>query len=816
MDTIFQIGLSNSVAALLLAAVAAIVGLRGRRPALAHALWVLVLVKLITPPLFWLDLTRNKLAQASPEPGQAPQLVTGSPCRTSVQAGQSVALGQAVPRLMFGSPAPPSAPTQPRELPGTFATWVTPSSRLLAVGVCLALAVSWWAWVTWHVAGFLRLLRWARPAPEQVQNRARLLARQLGLRHAPEAWFVSSRVSPMLWSIGRPRLLLPGALWGQLTPEQADALLVHELAHYRRRDHWVRWLEIVVTGLYWWNPLLWWTRRSLHAAEEQCCDAWVVRTLPASSEAYARAILATADYIGETTDPTPLASTRLTSATELRRRLVRILDGSRSAPIWRPGMVVLSGLAAAILAMGPSYARRPSFRATPIDGLGREGEVGYGLQASALNDLGQVAGGWANQDPRYPHLANYQVWHPFRTLAGQAVVTAKTADLSELFVEQQRTWVKGMLARLNNSGHMLIHFNAQVDREIDPDWRSQISRGILIDGLRVLDLAPGMDTETAAINDAGQIAGTAIVQHDWTAAQKRSASYRRFPPPRSQVAFRIPPGRPLDLSRDDLGHLGGPKAQVGTHFTRAAGINALGQVVGTSIVGTSPVPSTTGAVGHAFRTAPNQPINPLTDDLGAFEPDLGSEGRAINDLGQAAGIAYKATPRHGAQRRAFRTGPNQPINPLTDDLGTLPGGIWSEASDINNRGDVVGTAEVDAVTRHAFLYTGQTMFDLNDCVDVAPGWHLEEAFDLTDSGAMLALASSGSPGLQQRRSYLLTPAPEPVSMFALLLGMAAVGSGALLRTVARKVAAMRLRAISRAIADVPSRFTGKGGDGPGT
>ncbi len=39
MDTILQIGLSNSATALVLAVVAAVVGLRGRRPALVHALF---------------------------------------------------------------------------------------------------------------------------------------------------------------------------------------------------------------------------------------------------------------------------------------------------------------------------------------------------------------------------------------------------------------------------------------------------------------------------------------------------------------------------------------------------------------------------------------------------------------------------------------------------------------------------------------------------------------------------------------------------------------------------------------------------------
>ena len=55
---------------------------------------------------------------------------------------------------------------------------------------------------------------------------------------------------------------------------EQDAVLAHELAHLKRRDHWVRRLEAIVLGLYWWYPGAWWARRQLERAEEECCDAW--------------------------------------------------------------------------------------------------------------------------------------------------------------------------------------------------------------------------------------------------------------------------------------------------------------------------------------------------------------------------------------------------------------------------------------------------------------------------------------------------------------------------------------------------------------
>src|SRR5205085_5012588 len=83
----------------------------------------------------------------------------------------------------------------------------------------------------------------------------------------------------------------------RLDPPQQSALLVHELAHLYRRDHWVRWLEIIVTVLYWWHPAVWWARRELRDAEEQCCDAWVVWLMPGANRHYAAALLDTLEFV---------------------------------------------------------------------------------------------------------------------------------------------------------------------------------------------------------------------------------------------------------------------------------------------------------------------------------------------------------------------------------------------------------------------------------------------------------------------------------------------------------------------------------------
>jgi hypothetical protein len=164
----------------------------------------------------------------------------------------------------------------------------------------------------------------------------------------------------MLWALGRrPLLLLPAALWDRLDAEQQDTLLAHELAHLRRGDHWVRRLELLVLGLYWWHPVAWWARRELCEAEEQCCDAWVVWALPAAARAYAAALLETVTFLSQARPALPEAASGAGHVRPLKRRLTMILRGTPPRALTWGGLLLVAGLAALLLPLWPTWAEPP-------------------------------------------------------------------------------------------------------------------------------------------------------------------------------------------------------------------------------------------------------------------------------------------------------------------------------------------------------------------------------------------------------------------------------------------------------------------------
>ncbi len=346
MDTLLRIGLSNAAVATVLAlGVAAVTRTVRPRPALVHSLWLLVLLKLLAPPLFgvpipWPAKSESPgTAAVSPQSGDA---IPG-PAAPIDSAAQSAVLREDDPG--FAVPLPQS----PERVPTFLLAAV--SWQAIVAGFWLAGSCLWWLIAGVRLLRFRQLLRCARPAPPALQERAEHLARRLGLARSAGVWLVPAAISPLLWALGRPRLLLPAALWERLSEVQRDTLLVHELAHLRRRDHWVRWLEVAALGLYWWHPVVWCARRELQEAEEQCCDAWVVWALPEAGPAYAEALLETVTSLSRPVRL--LAASGMGQLTPMKRRFAMILHGTMPRALPRGGVWAVLMMGALTLPLLP-------------------------------------------------------------------------------------------------------------------------------------------------------------------------------------------------------------------------------------------------------------------------------------------------------------------------------------------------------------------------------------------------------------------------------------------------------------------------------
>lgn len=77
---------------------------------------------------------------------------------------------------------------------------------------------------------------------------------------------------PITFQFLKPVILLPVSLFTGLTTTQIEVLILHELAHIRRRDFAVNLLQTLIEILFFYHPALWWISRKVREEREHCCD----------------------------------------------------------------------------------------------------------------------------------------------------------------------------------------------------------------------------------------------------------------------------------------------------------------------------------------------------------------------------------------------------------------------------------------------------------------------------------------------------------------------------------------------------------------
>jgi beta-lactamase regulating signal transducer with metallopeptidase domain len=347
----------NTILAAALAGVVAL-GCRWVRPgpALRHTLWLVVLLKLITPPLvqwpwpapdFW---PAEDTPAAVTEDPYLEQSLRATPTRTDPLVPRRTVEAVSVPaknRLPPRNLSLPHHATYLSQDPEVREAGRPPG--VVAVVLCLWLTGS----VLLAIFQLRRILRFGRltaqgqAAPPALQEQVREMAARLQVK-PPRTLVVEGLGSPCVWGLGWPTLLWPACLLERLPAERARAIAVHELAHLRRRDHWVRWLELLAGCLWWWNPLFWYVRRQLRQNAELACDAWVVSLLPASRRAYAEALLEVSQLLSRSAAPVPALGMG-GQRRDFERRLVMIMRERLACQVSRPALLVVGVLALIVL-----------------------------------------------------------------------------------------------------------------------------------------------------------------------------------------------------------------------------------------------------------------------------------------------------------------------------------------------------------------------------------------------------------------------------------------------------------------------------------
>ena len=112
----------------------------------------------------------------------------------------------------------------------------------------------------------------SRAASEQWCGTVDLLRKRLGIDRAVRLLETASLEVPVVSGWLRPALMLPVTAFTGLSPDQVEAILIHELAHIRRHDYLVNLLQTVAETLLFYHPAIWWISKRMRVEREYCCD----------------------------------------------------------------------------------------------------------------------------------------------------------------------------------------------------------------------------------------------------------------------------------------------------------------------------------------------------------------------------------------------------------------------------------------------------------------------------------------------------------------------------------------------------------------
>lgn len=340
-----------------------------RNPAaLRHLAWTLALgsvlvVPVLTQVLPWRLPLMPVRALQTPKPGADPGIAPASETKPRLAKDGSG---------VFGAADDHKAQSEASGTDGAQAGLPAPPNRLrMSFG---GIAPLLWAGVAALLVlrllvGFLLLARVTREARELdsadwlgLLDRA---CRRLDVRLVPRLLVSDKIAMPCTAGWRRPVILLPAGAeeWDR---DRRQVVLLHELAHVKRRDFLPHILAQAACAFQWFNPLVWVAAHRMRSDAERACDDLVLSAGARPSD-YAAHLL---DIVrGSAPGRAPAPVLPMAQRSEFEGRLLAILEstGPRRLPSLRAAAVAAGFLLTAVIPIAAIGAAPPPPSVESVD-----------------------------------------------------------------------------------------------------------------------------------------------------------------------------------------------------------------------------------------------------------------------------------------------------------------------------------------------------------------------------------------------------------------------------------------------------------------
>jgi len=163
------------------------------------------------------------------------------------------------------------------------------------------------------------------PAAPALEAHFHQLVKQVNLKCSPRILISLKNDVPMAIGWLKPVVLIPVSMLSGLTPAQLDMLILHELAHIRRHDYLVNFIQTLVEIFLFFHPSVRWVSKQMRNEREYCSDDIAVQHC-GNPVAYAHTLADTASLCAKHRNHSIPAMAMAASGGDLKQRVVRLID----------------------------------------------------------------------------------------------------------------------------------------------------------------------------------------------------------------------------------------------------------------------------------------------------------------------------------------------------------------------------------------------------------------------------------------------------------------------------------------------------------
>ncbi len=344
----------------------------GNRPHVSHALWALVVLKCLTPPIFslptspfsLLPLPGNSQASTSDSLPSKAKSIRSIPSQTESDKPRHTVIRTQAPFYMKDAWTTPASLNHTKA--ETHSKTVNSVRRTEPLGTLFATAESQTGWMLlWLISAgvclvittgrlclFMRRVNRNGVVDGELQHRFEAqvneITAKLGMQRKVRVQLVDCLIGPAVVGWLRPRILLPCAIVERQSVEQLEILLAHELVHIRRGDLVWAFVQTLATSVCWFHPLVWMASRRMTLAAEHACDEETIASIGCKSAAYARSLLDVLERKHQLQIAPALPGVRPVDITAKRmERIMRLGHGcNRRCPWWAHLLLLLGAVVA--------------------------------------------------------------------------------------------------------------------------------------------------------------------------------------------------------------------------------------------------------------------------------------------------------------------------------------------------------------------------------------------------------------------------------------------------------------------------------------